>query len=132
MRPTALWTAVLALAVALCAAAPARATISTAQNLDGPSGDIVAVDGVAMSEDGTGGLVYRKRVGGRVHIYVAQLANGRWRGAQRVDQGQTFDSSWPAIGAGDGGRLVVVWVQEFGVGTDRLFSASLDPGAQRF
>jgi hypothetical protein len=123
---------VLALAVALCAAVPARATISTDQVIDGPSGAIVSVDGVAMSQDGTGGIVYRKRVDGRAHIYVAQLFGGRWRPAQRVDTGQAFDSSWPAIGAGDGGRLVVAWVQEFGVGTDRLFSASLDPGATRF
>ena len=43
-----------------------------------------------------------------------------------------FDSSWPRIGAGDGGRLVVTWVQEFGVGSDRMFSAALDPGASRF
>ena len=58
--------------------------------------------------------------------------NGRWQAPARVDVGQAFDSSWPAIGAGDGGRLVVTWVQEFGFGTDRLFSASLDPGASRF
>ena len=58
--------------------------------------------------------------------------NGKWRAPQRVDVGQSFDSSWPAIGAGNGGRLVVTWVHEFGFGTDRLFSASLDPGAHRF
>jgi hypothetical protein len=122
----------LALAFALCATAPARATISSAQTLDGPSGEIVDVGGVAMSQDGSGGIVYRRRVEGRVHIFVAQLFKGQWRPPQRVDTGQAFDSSWPAIGAGDGGRLVVVWIQEFGAGTDRLFSASLDPGASRF
>jgi hypothetical protein len=46
--------------------------------------------------------------------------------------GQDFDSSWPQIAAGDGGRLLVTWVQEFGVGTDRMFSANLDPGASGF
>jgi hypothetical protein len=123
---------VLALFAVFCTAMPARATISTGSVIDGPSADIVDVGGVAMSRDGTGGIVFRKRVGGRAHIYVAQLFGGTWRAPQRVDVGQSFDSSWPAIGAGDGGRLVVTWVQEFGAGTDRLFSASLDPGATRF
>jgi hypothetical protein len=123
---------VVALFVVLCSAMPARATISKVQAIDGPSAAIVDVGGVAMSQDGTGGIVYRKRVDGRAHIYVAQLFGGRWRAPQRVDVGQAFDSSWPAIGAGDGGRLVVVWVQEFGAGTDRMFSASLDPGASGF
>ena len=44
-----------------------------------------------------------------------------------------YDSSWPAIGAGDGGRLVVTWIHQFGAGVqNRMYSASLDPGATRF
>ncbi len=54
------------------------------------------------------------------------------RAPQRVDVGQAFDSSWARIGAGDGGQLVVTWVQEFGVESDRMFSATLDPGATGF
>ena len=53
-----------ALALVLCAT-PARAVILPAQTIDGPSEDIVGFGGVAMAEDGTGGLVYLKRVGGR-------------------------------------------------------------------
>ncbi|HWT92105.1 MAG TPA: hypothetical protein VN238_03850, partial [Solirubrobacteraceae bacterium] len=111
---------------------PAHATLSAATTLDGPSADVVGVDGVAMSEDGTGGLVYRKRVDGRVHVFAAQFVGGAWRAPQRVDNGQRFDSSWPAIGAGDGGRLVVTWVHENGVESDRLFAATVDAGARRF
>jgi PKD domain len=132
MRARALGTAALALLVTLGMATSARATISSAQVIDGPESSIVDVGGVAMSEDGSGGIVYRKRTDGRTHIYVAQFFGNRWRPPQRVDMGHAFDSYWPAIGAGDGGRLVVTWVQEFGAGTDRLFSASLDPGATRF
>ncbi|PWU24880.1 MAG: hypothetical protein C5B48_04140 [Candidatus Rokuibacteriota bacterium] len=133
MRARALGTATFALIATLCAAVPARATISPAQTIDGPSDAIVDVGGVAMSQDGTGGIVYRKRVGGRVHIFASQFSGDYWHTPQQVDAGQAFDSSWPAIGAGDGGRLVVTWVQAFGGGqTDRLFSASLDPGATRF
>ena len=132
MRARAFGTATVALIATLCGAVPARATISPAQTIDGPSSAIVDVDGVAMSQDGTGGIVYRKRVDGRAHIFAAQFFGNTWRPPQRVDAGQNFDSSWPTIGAGDGGRLVVTWVQEFGAGTDRLFSASLDPGASQF
>ena len=69
----------------------------------------------------------------RPHAHLRRAVRRRgWRAPQRVDAGQRFDSSWPAIGAGNGGRLVVAWVQEFGPASDRLYSASLDPGARRF
>lgn len=122
--------AILALPAALPASA--GALTSPVRVLDGPSPEIIDFGGVAMAPDGTGGVVYRKREGGRAHVYAAQLVDGAWGAPQRVDTGQRFDSSWPAIGAGNGGRLVVVWVQEFGTGSDRLFSASLDPGSKRF
>ena len=85
-----------------------------------------------MAQDGTGGIVYRKRVDGRAHVFAAQFerrAGGR-RSASTSASASTRRGR--AIGAGNGGRLVVTWVQEFGFGTDRLFSASLDPGARRF
>jgi hypothetical protein len=122
-------------AVALLAGAPAaaRASISAAVAIDGPSGDVIGLDGVAMAPDGTGGLVYRKRADGRIHVFVARYTDGTWQAPQRVDAGQRYDSSWPAIGAGDGGRLVVTWIHQFGGGVqNRLYAASLDPGAKRF
>lgn len=112
--------------------ATADAVISDARAIDGPSPDVLDIGGTAMSEDGTGGVVYRRRVGGRSHVFAAQFTGGRWLAPQRVDNGQAFDSSWPRIAAGDDGRLVVTWVQEFGVGSDRMFSAALDPGSRRF
>ena len=81
---------------------------------------------------GSGGVVYLKRVDGRSHVFAARFRDGAWSAAQRVDIGQAFDSSWARIGAGDGGRLVVTWVQEFGADSDRMFSATLDPGATSF
>jgi PKD domain len=120
------------LLLALLTAAPARAAVSPPTLIDGPSPDVLDVGGVAMAEDGSGGIVYRKRVDGRAHVFAAQFENGSWRAPQRVDAGQRFDSSWPRIGAGNGGRLVVTWVQEFGPDSDRMFSAALDPGATRF
>jgi hypothetical protein len=112
--------------------APAFAGISPVAPIDGPSPDIVDFGGAAMAPDGTGGVVYRKRVDGAVHIFAAQFDGQNWRAPQRVDGGQRFESSWPTIGAGNNGRLVVAWVQEFGPSSDRMYSAALDPGATRF
>lgn len=112
---------------------PASALISGATTIDGPSSDVVGLDGVAMAPDGSGGLVYSKRVDGHVHAFVSRFADRAWQPPQRVDVGQPYDSSWPAIGAGDGGRLVVTWIHQFGAGVqNRMYSASLDPGATRF
>lgn len=123
--------AVVAWALLLVAPSIAEAFVSDVQLLDGPSADAIAIADAAMSEDGTGGVVYLRRVDGRSHVFAARFKHG-WSAPQRVDAGQAFDSSWPRIGAGDGGRLVVTWVQEFGIGSDRMFSATLDPGAAGF
>lgn len=111
----------------------ANALVSSAQPIDGPSSAIRELGGVAMSADGTGGLVFRKDDGGRPHIFAAQYVNGAWQRPQRVDLGpdQGFESAWPTIAAGDGGRLLVVWTQEFGL-ADRMYSATLQPGSRRF
>lgn len=124
--------AILVIAAAAACAQPAPASISAATPIDGPSADVIDLGGVAMAPDGTGGLVYRRIVDGRIHVFATQYVNGVWRGPQRIDAGQRFDSSWPAIGAGDGGRLLVTWVQEFGPDSDRMYSATLDAGASRF
>jgi hypothetical protein len=124
--------AIACLPLVLMAPVTAAAFVSDVQQIDGPSADVVAVADAAMSEDGTGGIVYLKRVDGHTHVFAAQYRRGAWHAPRRVDVGQSFDSSWPRIGAGDGGRLVVTWVQEFGVESDRMFSASLDPGADGF
>lgn len=123
----------IACAAALACAPAAHATINPATVLDGPSSAIAGVDGVAIAADGTGGIVWRRRAEGRVHVYVSRYADRAWSAPQRVDAGQRFDSSWPAIGAGDGGRLVVTWIHQHGGGVqNRMYSASLDPGASRF
>ena len=62
-----------------------------------------------MAEDGTGGLVYLKRVGGVAHVFVSRFLGGRWQTPIQADPGQPFAASWPRIGAGDGGELVVTW-----------------------
>ena len=118
--------------LALAGAAPAGATISPVVPIDGPSASVVEMSDAAMAEDGSGGIVYLKKEDGRNHVFASRFDKGAWSPPQRVDVGQSFDSSWARIAAGDGGRLLVTWVQEFGVGSDRMFSATLDPGATGF
>jgi hypothetical protein len=124
--------AVLLVALAAMALpAPAHALVTSTATIDGPSADIADLGGTAMASDGTGAIVYRKYVNGRPHIFAAQFTGGAWRQPQRVDTGQVFESSWPVVAAGDNGRLVVAWVQEFG-DADRLYAASMAPGSTRF
>jgi hypothetical protein len=122
----------LAVATLLVATPAANALIEPVVPIDGPSAEIVELGGVAMAADGTGGLVYRKRVEGRAHIFAAQYSGGKWGAPQRVDVGEAFESSFPAIAAGEGGRLVVVWANHYSSTTDGLFSAALEPGSTGF
>ncbi len=135
------WRRVLLLAVLAtiaCAARAARAdaVILPATTLDGPSEEIVGFGGVAMAEDGTGGVVYLKRVGGVAHVFVARYAGGHWLAPVRVDTEEQFGASWPRIGAANGGELVVVWATPFatenGHPVDELLSSTLGPGSSSF
>ncbi|MGD0452879.1 MAG: PKD domain-containing protein [Solirubrobacteraceae bacterium] len=114
----------------------ARAVILPAVTIEGPSEEIVGFGGVAMAEDGTGGLVYLKRVGGVTHMFVARYVAGHWLAPIRVDTEEPFAASWPRIGAADGGELVVVWATPFateaGQPVQELLSATLGPGSSAF
>ncbi len=123
----------VSIVVLLLCAATAQAEISPV-SLDRRafSSEIVEFGGAAMAADGTGGIVYRKRVEGRAHIFVAQYVEGKWNPPQRVDVGEKFESSFPAIAAGEGGRLVVVWANHYSSTTDGLFAATIDPGSAGF
>jgi len=114
----------------------AQAVILPAVTIDGPSPEIVGFGGVAMAEDGTGGLVYLKRVGGVTHVFVSRYSGGHWQAPIQVDTEQPYAASWPRIGAADGGELMVVWVTPFATEeehpVDELLSATLGPGASGF
>lgn len=114
----------------------AQAVVLPALTLDGPSEDIVGFGGVAMAEDGTGGLVYLKRVDGVAHVFVSRYAEGHWQAPIRVDSEQPFAASWPTIGAADGGELLVVWATPFASKDGRpvyeLLGSLLGPGGTTF
>jgi hypothetical protein len=126
----------LALVGVLLSAVSARAALAPAVTIDGPSPTILDVDGAAMASDGSGGILYRKLVSGQAHLFVARFQDGAWQPPVQVDAGQPFSASLPAIAAGDGGRLLVVWTEPWAVVDQvtqyELMSAALDPGATHF
>ena len=101
--------ALLALA-ALPAAAPAGWFPAGANPpIDGPSADIVKLGGVDLARDGTGGLVYLKRVDGASHVFLSRFNGGAFRPPERVDNGVVAGASDAAIAAADVDRLAIVW-----------------------
>ena len=114
---------------ALPAAAPA-AVLPTRVLDQGP--DVLGSVATALADDGTGGAVWLRRADGQPHVYAARFIRGAWGAPVRVDAGQRFASSWPVIGAAEDGRLIVAWVQEYGDGSDRLYSAFQSAGSARF
>jgi hypothetical protein len=114
----------------------AHAVILPAVTIEGPSSEIVGFGGVAMAEDGTGGLVYLKRVDGVAHVFVSRYFGGHWLAPIRVDTEEQFAASSPRIGAANGGELVVVWATPFASVNERpveeLLSATLGPGSSVF
>lgn len=126
----------------LASSAPARAAITPATVLDGPSASVLDVDGSALASDGTGGVVFRELIGGEPHVVVSRFLNGVWQAPQQVDVGQAGPATDLTIAACDGGELLVVWVQPWmwmsaSPGAQatlhyELMSAVLQPGAQSF
>lgn len=126
-------TSVLLLAAA---AQSAEAVIQPAVTIDGPSPEIVGFGNVAMAGDGTGGLVYLKRVGGVAHVFVARYSHQKWLAPIELDGEDPFPASDPAIGAAEGGELLVVWTVPFKSVNEkpiyRLVSSLLPAGSSLF
>jgi hypothetical protein len=114
----------------------ARAVVLPATTVDGPSEEIAGFGGVAMAEDGTGGLVYLKRVAGVAHVFVSRYSEGHWLAPIRVDTEEPYAASWPRIGAANGGELVVTWATPFATEKQRpveeLLGATLGAGSSTF
>jgi hypothetical protein len=101
----------LLLATAASAATRRTPTLSpTNVVVDGPSRDISSLNGLSIARDGAGGLVYVKTVGGVAHVFVSRLLGGSFQPPQQVDAGLATASSQPVIAAGQGGLLLVAFV----------------------
>ncbi len=89
-----------------------------------------------MATDGSGGVVYTKTVNGVPHVFACQYVDGAWGAPLRVDWDQEFAGDQPAIAAGPGGELLVVWVTPVATVHGKiqygLFSTRLGAGAAGF
>lgn len=135
-RPGTTLAAVFAAAALAVLPTCAHAVILPATTIDGPSEEIVGFGGVAMAEDGTGGVVYLKRVDGVPHVFVSRYEEGHWLTPIQVDTEEPYAASWPRIGAAAGGELIVVWATPFATHDEKpvyeLLAAELGPGGERF
>jgi hypothetical protein len=77
--------------------------------IDGPSPDVDKLGGVDLARDGTGGLVYLKRVDGTSHVFLSRFNGGAFRPPERVDNGVLAGASDAVIAAADVDRLAIVW-----------------------
>ncbi|MGH2915524.1 MAG: hypothetical protein ACRDMX_11100 [Solirubrobacteraceae bacterium] len=92
----------------------ARSRIPTAAPgptvLAGPSAAIDGLNGLSVARDGTGGLVFTQDVGGVAHVFVSALLGGAFQTPVQADPGLAGPSSQPVIAAGDGGVLLVAFI----------------------
>jgi hypothetical protein len=78
--------------------------------LDGPSPDIVGLSGLSVARDGTGAVVYLKDVSGVAHVFVSRLVGGVFQPPEQIDSTLPGPSSQPVIAAGNGGLLVIAFI----------------------
>jgi hypothetical protein len=88
--------------------APALAPANTV--VDGPSSDIRSLNGLSVSRDGGGALVYTKTVGAVAHVFLSRLAGGAFQAPVQVDAGLVGPSSQPVVAAGQNGLVLVAFV----------------------
>jgi hypothetical protein len=117
-KPRARWVlralsaSLLAVAVLSPVASAQQPAPAAAGVIDGPNADIVRPSGLAMSiaRDGTGGLVYLKRVSGVVHVFASSLAGGSFQAPVQLDSGLSGPASQPVIAAGEDGLLLIGFI----------------------
>jgi PKD repeat protein len=117
--------AALALAL-LTPAMPAAAqpTLAAPTTVAGPSSAINELSGMSIARDGTGGLVFTQQNGGVQNVYVSRLVNGSFQPPEQLDGGLATDSSQPVIAAGNGGLLLVAFVNGGSVYVNQVGSPS--------
>jgi hypothetical protein len=106
---------IVAATVALCAPGAARAARAPGLNpnrqvIAGPGPDLVGLSGMSIARDGTGAIAFVQNVGGVAHVFVSRLIGGAFQPAQQIDAGLAGASSHPVIAAGNGGLVIVAFV----------------------
>jgi hypothetical protein len=94
----------------LAGVADAQPSAAPPQVIDGPSAAIQGLGGLSVARDGTGGLVYLKAVAGVPHVFVSRLVGGQFQPPEEVDGSLAGASSQPVIAAGNGGVLLIGFI----------------------
>ena len=97
--------------------------------IDGPSADIVGLSGISVARDGTGGIVYIRQILGTPHVFLSRLVAGVFQPPQQVDVGLPDASSQPVIAAGNGGLLLVAFLNDGDLYVVEEASATTTPTA---
>ncbi len=100
----------IVVANALAAAPAAGAALAPPVTIDGPSAAIVSLDGLALAQDGSGAVVYRKLAGGVAHVFAALEHAGVWGVPEQLDATLAAGASASAVAVSNGGRVAVVWI----------------------
>jgi hypothetical protein len=100
----------LVAAAVLAGAAAAQPSPSPPVTIDGPSAAIMSLNGLSVARDGSGGLVYLEAVGGVPHVLSSALVAGQFQAPQVLDAGLAGASSQPVIAAGNGGILLIAFI----------------------
>lgn len=109
--------ALVAIAVLPVKGAQAQPAPGPPMVIDGPSASIVGPVGLGLSiaRDGSGAVVYLKQVAGVEHVFVSRLAGGVFQAPEQIDAMLAGASSQPVIAAGDGGLLLVAFINGGGL-----------------
>src|SRR5579884_1964831 len=81
-----------------------------AVTVDAPGAGLLSVGGLSIARDGTGGVVYLKQADGVAHVFVSRLLGGVFQPPEQVDASLGGASSQPVVAAGNGGVLLVAFI----------------------
>ena len=102
----------------------AHAAIAPATVIDGPASQIRKFGGIDMAADGTGAIAYSKQVGADEHVFVSRFNGTSWGAPVEVDGTLSPDDPVSIqVAAGNGGRVVVTFVNLAGAASGALESA---------
>jgi hypothetical protein len=94
----------------LAGPAGAQPSPSPQVTIDGPNPAILSLNGLSVARDGTGGVVYLEAIGGVPRVVVSALVGGQFQAPQAVDAGLAGGSSQPVIAAGNGGVILIGFI----------------------
>jgi hypothetical protein len=103
---------IAAIAPWLLGASPALAqpTLAPPSQIAGPAAG-VALGGLVIARDGSGGLVFTQESGGTEHVFVSRLIGGAFQAPTQVDSGLPGPASQPVISGTNGGLLQVAFIE---------------------